>query len=84
MQASYNYNLKILPDMFVYIRQYLFISSLFANNVLYKNIIVHLKFIKFLYRMLQDNELYQEIADGMATYIKYKMYLMNKNTHQIQ
>ena len=28
--------------------------------------------------MLQDNELYQEIADGMATYIKYKMYLMNK------
>lgn len=34
--------------------------------------------------MLQDNELYQEIADGMATYIKYKMYLMNKNTHQIQ
>lgn len=34
--------------------------------------------------MLQDNELYQEIADGMATYIKYKMYLINKNTHQIQ
>lgn len=28
--------------------------------------------------MLQDNELYQEITDGMATYIKYKMYLMNK------
>ena len=23
--------------------------------------------------MLQDNELYQEIADGMATYIKYKI-----------
>lgn len=25
--------------------------------------------------MLQDNELYQEIADGMATYIKYKNVL---------
>lgn len=61
--------------MFVHIRQYLFISSLFVNNVLYRNIIVHLKFIKFLYRMLQDNKLYQEIADGMATYIKYKNVL---------
>lgn len=34
--------------------------------------------------MLQNNGLYQEITDCMATYIKYKMYLMNKNTHQIQ
>lgn len=35
--------------------------------------------------MLQDNKLYQEIADGMATCIKsIKIYLMNKNTHQIQ
>ena len=31
--------------------------------------------------MLQDNGLYQEITDGMATYIKYKIYLMNKKKY---